>query len=184
MVTHNASPITRINYWRYCAEVVWWPWYIGSDIWFRDDFWEASSLWFQSSFSTAWYLEDVLAVFHDRLLLRRCCRGFVLPVLKYCSAVWCLAANTHLRQLDPVVSDASFLTWGVFECDLAHRRSVAVLCMLYKIRCNNTNSLALPTFFNNNNNIPNIMPGCCCCLSIHSFMPGCYCCPFVVSTCE
>ena len=24
----------------------------------------------------------------------------------------------------------------VFECDIAHRRSVAVLCMLYKIRCN------------------------------------------------
>ena len=28
-----------------------------------------------------------------------------------------------------------FLAWSVFECDLAHRRSVAVLCMLYKIRC-------------------------------------------------
>ena len=25
---------------------------------------------------------------------------------------------------------------GVFECDIAHRRSVAVLCMLYKIKCN------------------------------------------------
>ena len=24
----------------------------------------------------------------------------------------------------------------MFECDTAHRRSVAVLCMLYKIRCN------------------------------------------------
>ena len=24
----------------------------------------------------------------------------------------------------------------MFECDIAHRRSVAVLCMLYKIRCN------------------------------------------------
>ena len=23
----------------------------------------------------------------------------------------------------------------VFECDIAHRRSVAILCMLYKIRC-------------------------------------------------
>ena len=26
--------------------------------------------------------------------------------------------------------------WGVFECDIAHCQSVAVLCMLYKIRCN------------------------------------------------
>ena len=28
-------------------------------------------------------------VFHDKLLLGRCFRGFVLPVLEYCSAVWC-----------------------------------------------------------------------------------------------
>ena len=85
-------------------------------------------------------------VFHDRLLLGRCFRGFVLRVLECCSAVWCSAADTHLRLLDRVVSGASFLTEGVFECDLAHRRSVAVLCMLYKIRCNSMHPLygALP----------------------------------------
>ena len=59
-------------------------------------------------------------VFHDRLLLGRCFRGFVLPILEYCSAVWCLAADTHLKLLDREVSGASFLTRGVFECDLAH----------------------------------------------------------------
>ena len=34
----------------------------------------------------------------------------------------------------------------MFECDLAHRRSVAVLCVLYKIRCNPMHPLsgALP----------------------------------------
>ena len=34
----------------------------------------------------------------------------------------------------------------MFECDLAHRRSVAVLCMLLKIRCNPMHPLygALP----------------------------------------
>ena len=32
-------------------------------------------------------------VFHDRLLLWRCFRGFVLPVLEYSSAVWCSAAG-------------------------------------------------------------------------------------------
>ena len=57
-----------------------------------------------------------------------CSRDFVLPVLEYCSAVWCSAVDTHLRLLDRVVSGVSFLTGGVFECDLAHRRSVAVLC--------------------------------------------------------
>ena len=75
-------------------------------------------------------------VFHDRLLLGRCFRGFVLPVLEYCSAVWCSAADTHLKLLDRIVSGARFLTVCVLECDLAHHRSVAVLCMLYKIRCN------------------------------------------------
>ena len=75
-------------------------------------------------------------MFHDRSLLERCFGGFVLPVLEYWSAVWCSAANTHLKLLDSAVSGAWFLTGGVFECDIAHRRSVAVMCMLYKIRCN------------------------------------------------
>ena len=46
------------------------------------------------------------------------------------------AADTHLKLLDQVVSGASFLTGGVFECDTAPCQFVAVLCMLYKIRCN------------------------------------------------
>ena len=85
-------------------------------------------------------------VFHGRLLLGRCFRGFVLPVLEYCSAIWCSAADTHLKLLDRVVSGASFLTGGVFACDRAHRRSVSVLCMLYKIRRNPMHPLygALP----------------------------------------
>ena len=74
------------------------------------------------------------AVFHARSLLVRCFRHFVLPIFEYCYAVWCSAADTHLKLQDRVVSGASFLTAGVFECDIAHRRSVAVLCMLYKIR--------------------------------------------------
>ena len=45
-------------------------------------------------------------VFHDRLLFGRCFRGFVLPVLEYCSAIWCSAADTHLRLLDRIVSDS------------------------------------------------------------------------------
>ena len=35
---------------------------------------------------------------------------FLLPVLEYCSAVWCLAADTHLKLLDSAVSGARFLT--------------------------------------------------------------------------
>ena len=85
-------------------------------------------------------------VFHDRSLLGRYFRGFVLPVLEYCSAVWCSAADTHLKLLYRAVRGARFLTGGLFECDIAHRRSVAVLCMLYKIMCNPMHPLngALP----------------------------------------
>ena len=51
-------------------------------------------------------------VFYDRLLLERCFWGFLLPVLEYCSAGWCSAADTHLKLLDNVVSGASFFNWG------------------------------------------------------------------------
>ena len=66
--------------------------------------------------------------------------------MEFFSAVWCSAALTHIKLLDHVVSGASFLTGGMFECDLAHCRSVAVLCMLYKIGCNQLQPLygALP----------------------------------------
>ena len=75
-------------------------------------------------------------VFHDRLLIGRCFWGFVLPVLEYCSAVWCSAADTHFKLLDRLVNGACFLVGGVLNCTLSHRRSVAVLCMLNKVRCN------------------------------------------------
>ena len=85
-------------------------------------------------------------MFHDKSLLERCFRGFVLPVLEYCSAVWCSAADTHLKLPDRAVSGVLFLTGGVFEFEIAHRRSVAVLCTMYKIRCNPMHPLndALP----------------------------------------
>ena len=75
-------------------------------------------------------------VFHNKLLIRRCFWGFVLPVLEYCSAMLCLAADRHLKLLDRIVSDASFSAGDVLNCNLSNCRSVAVLCMMYKIRCN------------------------------------------------
>ena len=51
----------------------------------------------------------------------------------YCSVVLC--CDTYIKILDRVVIGAHFLTGGVFECNLTHRRSVSVLCMKYKIRC-------------------------------------------------
>ena len=43
---------------------------------------------------------------------------------------------TQLKLLNRVVSGARFLTKGVLECGIAHRRSVAVLFTLCKIRSN------------------------------------------------
>ena len=76
-------------------------------------------------------------VFHDRSLLGRCFRGFVLPVLEYCSGVWCSAADTDLKLLDRAVSGARFLTGGVFECWVWHCSSSirGSTLLLYNIRC-------------------------------------------------
>ena len=60
--------------------------------------------------------------------------GFCLAGFEVLFCSWCMAADSHLKLLDRVVSGASLLTGGVFECVLAHRRSVAVLCMLDKTR--------------------------------------------------
>ena len=87
-------------------------------------------------------------VFHDRSLLLRSFCSFVLPVLEYYSAVWCSAADSHLKLLDKVVRSAGFLAGGVSDCNLAQRRSVAELCMLlnFKIKSNPMHPLsgALP----------------------------------------
>ena len=56
-------------------------------------------------------------VFYDRSLLLSSFWSFILPVLEYCSAVWCSAADSHLKLLDRVVRSASFLAGGVLDCN-------------------------------------------------------------------
>ena len=53
----------------------------------------------------------------------------------------CSATDSHLRlTVCPTTTTGQscqfFLAGGVLECNLAHRRSVAVLCMLLKIKSN------------------------------------------------
>ena len=134
---HNAYPGNPINYWWNSAEGVWWPIVIlgvafDSKMTFEKDLSSVS----RPASQRLCILRKSWRVFHDISLLWRCFRGFDLPILEYCTALLCLAADAHLKLLDRVISGVHFLTVCVFECDIAHRRSVAVLSMLYKIRCN------------------------------------------------
>ena len=79
--------------------------------------------------------EQLLRVFHDRSPHVRCFRGFVLPIWSTVLQYDARLPNSYLKRLDRVVSGACFLTGGVFKYNIVHRRSVAVFCMLYKIRC-------------------------------------------------
>ena len=89
-------------------------------------------------------LRKFCRVLHDRLLLvLDYCFGvlFLAPLTSRSSSLRCAAEHlaplhTLTKLLDRLVSGASFLTGGVFKSDIAHRRSVAVLSMMYKIRCN------------------------------------------------
>ena len=108
---HNASPITHINYWQNLV-------ILGVTFDFKMTFEKHLRSVSREASQRFGILRKSWQVFHYRLLLGRYFRGFVLPVLDSCSAVWCSAADTHLRLLDHVVSGASFLTGGVFECDL------------------------------------------------------------------
>ena len=112
-VTHNASPVAPINYWRILKDsydlVI-----LGVTFDSKLTFEKHLRLVSRAASQRLDILRKSWRVFHDRSLLERCFRGFVVPVLEYCSAVWCSAADTHLKLLDRAVIGARFLTGGVF----------------------------------------------------------------------
>ena len=75
-----------------------------------------------------------LKIFDSFEVVYRCFNSFMLPVLEYASVVWGSAANTHLALLDRIVGRCAYLMNDVVPCNLSNRRSVAGLCMLYKVR--------------------------------------------------
>ena len=54
--SRNASPVTSFNYWSNCAEWVWWPRYVKSDIWIHNDFWDASLLGVRVARKWWWFI--------------------------------------------------------------------------------------------------------------------------------
>ena len=57
-----------------------------------------------------------------------CLANFVSRTVGQCGVL--LPIHALFKLLDRVVSGARFLTRGVLECDIAHHRSVAVLCII------------------------------------------------------
>ena len=64
------------------------------------EFFDILGVTFDSKITFKKYLHSVSRATSQRF------QGFVLPILEYCSAVWCSAADTHLKLLDHVVSGA------------------------------------------------------------------------------
>jgi hypothetical protein len=75
-------------------------------------------------------------MFDDVNIVRRCFFAFILPVLEYCSPVWGSSAASHLSLLDRLVRSVSELCEVDDLVSLVHRRSVAGLCMFFKIYFN------------------------------------------------
>ena len=75
-----------------------------------------------------------LKIFDSVEVVYRCFNSFMLPVLEYASVVWGSAAHSHLALLDRIVNRCAHLMNDVVPCKLNNRRSVAGLCMLYKVR--------------------------------------------------
>ena len=76
------------------------------------------------------------SIYQDADIVARCFWSLILPVVEYCSPVWSSAAEGHLNLLDRIVRRISRMRNGLVQCDLWHRRNVAALCMLHKIRSN------------------------------------------------
>ena len=70
-------------------------------------------------------------VYRDNSLILKCFYSFLLAFFEYCSAVWMSAAPTHLQMLDRVFNSVKFLL--PTDVKIEHRRTVAAVCILYKI---------------------------------------------------
>ena len=75
-----------------------------------------------------------LKIFDSVEVVYHCFNSFMLPVLEYASVVWGSAAHTYLALLDRIVNRCPYLMNDVGPCNLNNRRSVAGVCMLYKVR--------------------------------------------------
>ena len=76
------------------------------------------------------------SIYRDENIISRCFWTLILPILEYCSPVWSSSCDGHLALLNRIVGRVTRLSNGLVQCNLDHRRNVAALCMLHKIRGN------------------------------------------------
>ena len=65
-------------------------------------------------------------------VLKSCFNAYVLFSLEYCAPVWMSSVESHLGLLDSIVCSAERWCEGEL-CNLAHRRKIGGLSLLYKI---------------------------------------------------
>ena len=77
-------------------------------------------------------LRKSLRKFDSLDIVRNCFYAFLLPVFEYCAPVWSSAAECHLALLDSILNRIKSMIPNL-NIDLGHRRSVASMCMFFKI---------------------------------------------------
>ena len=81
-------------------------------------------------------LRQAWSIYRDVSVISRCFWTLILPILEYCSPIWGSSAEGHLALLNRIVGRVRQMSNGLVQCDLQHRRNVAALCMMYKVRAN------------------------------------------------
>lgn len=77
-------------------------------------------------------LRKSLRKFNSLDIVKNCFYAFLLPVFEYCAPVWSSAADCHLALLDKTLNRIKSMIPNL-NIDLGHRRSVASMCMFFKI---------------------------------------------------
>ncbi len=77
-------------------------------------------------------LRKSIKIFNNQSIAIKCFYSYLLPIFEYCSPVWSSAASCHLNALNRVLRQIQSLI-PTLNIDLEHRRSVATLCMFYKV---------------------------------------------------
>ena len=112
-IRHNASPVTPINFGgtvlKESDDIV----ILGVTFDSKLTFEKHLRLVSRAASQRVGILRKSSRMFHDRSLLQRYFRGFVLPVLEYCSAVWCSVTDPHLKLQDRAISWCPVPNW---EC--------------------------------------------------------------------